>query len=146
MIQISKHSFGQQGFTLIELMIAVAIIAILAAIAWPMWQEYVVRTHRTAARACLMEQAQFMERFYTQNMSYATDRNGSDVDLPAGGCAAEQSRFYTFSLAEVDDTTYVIEAAPQGTQATRDTKCGTLAVDQSGAKTITGEGEVSQCW
>lgn len=146
MIQISQQPRGQKGFTLIELMIAVAIIAILAAIAWPMWQDYVVRSHRTAARACLMEQAQFMERFFTQNMSYATARNGDGVDLPGGGCVADQAQSYTFSLVDVDDSTYVIEATPQGTQAARDTKCGTLGVDQSGAKTITGEGEVSQCW
>ena len=135
-----------QGFTLIELMIAVAVVAILGAIAWPMWQDYIMRSHRTAAKACLLEQSQYMERFYTQNMSYATSRDGDDVALPDGGCAAEQAEYYTFSIADVDDTSYTLEAEPQGTQATRDTACGTLGVDQTGAKTKSGEADVSKCW
>ena len=60
----------QQGVTLVELMIAVGILGILAAVVLPSYQQHVITSSRTAATACLAEYAQFMERNYTTNMSY----------------------------------------------------------------------------
>ena len=61
-----------QGFTLVELMIVVAIVAILAAIAYPSYKEYVRKSRRADAKAVLVEAAQFMERVYTEDFSYAS--------------------------------------------------------------------------
>ena len=72
------------GFTLIEVMIVVAVIGILAAIAYPSYQESVTKTRRSAAQGCLVEMAQFMERFYTTNMRYDQTAAGVAVGEQAG--------------------------------------------------------------
>ncbi len=122
------------GFTLIELMIVVAIIAILASIAYPSYTRYVQKTRRSAAAACVLEGAQYMERYYTTNMSYA------GATLPATECRSDSAAFYTISLAVQTATTYTVQAAPQGAQS--GDSCGTLSVTQTGAKSPTTAG----CW
>lgn len=121
------------GFTLIEVMIAVVIIAILASIAYPSYMKYTVKTRRAAAGACLMERAQFMERYYSTNLGY------TGAAIPATGCVNELAGFYTFSApAGLTGTAYSISAVPQGVQATKDTECATMTINQSGTKTASG--------
>lgn len=127
--------------TLIELMIAVAIVGIIAAIAYPSYQRYVARTHRNAAAACLSQYAQFMERFYTTNLTY------TDAE-PTMGCATENDmdRHYTFEVdVSEDGRGYVASATPLGTQATLDSQCGELTLDQTGARGAAA-GDVNACW
>ncbi|WP_423187360.1 type IV pilin protein [Alishewanella sp. d11] len=134
----------QSGVTLIELMVAVAIVGILAAIAYPSYQEYVLRANRTAATACLMEHAQFMERTYTQNLRY--DPTG--IALPATQCQQELADRYTFALAAVAARTFQLTAEPKGPQ---NDGCGTLSLNQAGQKGASGKGgtsaaAVQACW
>lgn len=135
-----------QGFTLIELMITVAVIGILAAVALPSYQRYIIETRRAAGAGCLLEMAQFMERFYTTNMSYLKS-DGDAPDLPATACVNELSDFYSFSLSAADASSYTLEAEPQGAQAS-DT-CATLTIDQAGTKGAmddTDWANIKQCW
>ena len=142
---MTTHRCGQppRGFTLIELMITVAIVAILASVALPSYQSYIAKSRRQTAQACLLERAQFMERFFTTNMTYAS------AAPPNTACVTELANHYTFSFSGTPNaTTYVVQAVAQGGQATRDATCATLRVNQAGTKSsLNGGGTASTtCW
>lgn len=128
------------GFTLIELMIVVAIVAVLAAIAYPSYTHYVIKTRRTAAKACLSEYANYMERYYTTNLSY-TDATKPGLDCES---TAQTGNNYIYDFVGTPDaSTYTISATPQGPQVA-DTECGMLTLNQAGTRDADGGG--ATCW
>lgn len=134
------------GFTLLELMIAVAIVAILATIAYASYQDQVVKSRRAAGAACLQERAQFMERFYTSNLSYL---DGAGAAPNIAQCDAEISPHYQIQLAAgTTARAFTLQAVPQGGQAARDTKCATLTLNQLGVRGSTGSASATpqDCW
>ena len=134
----------QAGFTLIELMIAVVVIGILAAIALPNYQEYVRKSRRGDAQSFLADlvvrQQQYLlaTRSYATSVTNAANAGGLGVAIPAN-----VSNYYTVTIAtnNAAPPSYVISAAPTGTQATE--PCGTLKITETGTKTVTGSGK---CW
>lgn len=138
MTQAKVHARPRRfGFTLIELMITVAIVGILAAIAYPSYQSHVVKSRRATAKACLMELAQFMERYYTTHMKY------TGASLPATQCRTDLSGFYTFAFDGAPTaSTYTLQATAQGVQLNRDSGCSPLKLAHTGARTPTTGG----CW
>lgn len=135
----------QRGFTLIELIITVAIVALLAKVAYPAYTKYVARANRSAAVSLVMSLASRQEQYNLDARQYASSLS----DLGAAVIPAEVARFYTITLA-ADNTaappTYTITATPTGSQATLDAQCGTLSINQTGAKTVSGAGPVGSCW
>lgn len=145
-MKMLHRNTSQTGFTLIEVLITVLIISILAGFAMMSYQNYVVRSKRVAAVGCLTQASQYMERFYTVNMRYDRSRSGASPSLPIAECQRAIANDYTISLTALSSTAYTLSSQPIGTQATKDSDCGTLRLNSRGQKTITGSGTVAKCF
>ncbi|MCO4812532.1 MAG: prepilin-type N-terminal cleavage/methylation domain-containing protein [Gammaproteobacteria bacterium] len=142
----------QSGVTLIELMIVVAIIAIISAFAYPSYQRYVIKAKRTVAQNNLLQIADRQQQFFMDNKRYTTDL--TDLGFPADPhvvdddgnptVAGDSRAIYSLSLSNVTATTWTITAAPLNGQLTRDTYCGSLSFTHAGTKGKTGASD--NCW
>ncbi|KZC16364.1 pilus assembly protein PilE [Rhodanobacter sp. FW510-R12] len=141
-----KYRCSARGFTLLELMIVVAIVAILAAIAYPSYTNQVVKTRRSAAKACLSQYANYMERYYTTNLRYDQDAAAVANPFTKLDCDTQTAAYYTYNDGTPGQTTYTVKAVPVNAQLAADTQCGTLSLDQTGKRNVTGTGTVDQCW
>lgn len=138
----------QRGFTLIELMVVVAIVGILTAIAYPSYMDSVMKSRRGAAKSCLSEYAHFMERFYTTNLAYNQDVNSNNIAIPTLTCTTEGqlNQFYTFTVTNLTRSTFTATATPIASQLTSDTKCGTLSLTHDGQRKVSVTGNAATCW
>lgn len=133
----------QRGFTLIEMMIVVAIIGILAAIAYPSYDEYVKRGNRTEGQALLSDASARQERYFAQNNAYiTTDADIAKLGLKNGN--KSETNKYTLALSKAaGDGGYTLTAQ----QGFNDAKCGNLTLDALGKKERTGTDKtVTECW
>jgi type IV pilus assembly protein PilE len=132
-----------RGFSLIEVMIACAIVAILAAIAYPSYVSSVQKSRRAEATAALLAVAAQMERYSTEKGTYATATLGAAA--PAIFANHTENSYYNLSLSNLASTTYTVSAVPAAIQATD--PCGTFTYTESGTKNVSGGSwDKSQCW
>lgn len=127
-----------RGFTLIEVMITVAIVGILAAVALPSYNQYIARGKRAEARAAVLQAEAWLERFYTENNAYTDNAARNDNtrfratfnNIPATGTTN-----YTFAPV-FTATTYSVVATPVGSMA--NDGCGTYRKTNIGSLAATG--------
>ena len=143
---------NKKGFTLIELMIVVAIVAILLMVALPSYQQQIRKTRRSLGRAELMEVMARQEQFFLDHRRYAgalTDLGypaspyAIDTDANDGPIAAAD-RIYLIDITTLSRS-FTLFAIPQLSQSP-DRLCGTLSLTSIGLKAATGSGSASECW
>lgn len=128
-----------RGFTLIELMIAVAIVGILAAIAYPSYQQFVISSGRSEAMTALLDAASKQEQFFADNRQYTA----SMADL--GLSNSTESDLYSLS-ATVNAQSFVITATPASGVALEDGECTSFTINEVGVKGSTGSADTDTCW
>ena len=132
---------GSRGFTLIELMVVVVIIAVLAAVAIPMYGKYAFRARRADGQELLQHIAIAQERFYATNNHY-----GSLGDIGFGDPAISEKGYYSVTSAFPGNNNlkFLATAAPLGAQQNDD--CGSLTVNNAGARAASGTTSNGTCW
>lgn len=138
-----KNLKRQQGFTLIELMITVAVIGILAAIAFPSYTEQIARGRRTEAQTVLLSGQQWMERFYSENYRYDQNSAGTAVtdvsQFPARVASTPAAAYYAITVsnsASSPRTSYTITATRKTGAGMAADRCGDMTVDHLGRRSI----------
>jgi type IV pilus assembly protein PilE len=144
MIDDKSYKHHQTGLTLIELLITVAIIAILSSIGYPVYNNYVTKARRAEGKSTIMQVMQAQQRNYTANSTYVTDLTAlgyaTATDLPS------ESDHYLITAGTCSGTAITscvrLTAVPQHS----DDECGSLIYDSTGAKDISGTSTIDKCW
>jgi type IV pilus assembly protein PilE len=146
-----------KGFTLIEVMIVVAILGVITAIAFPSYVDYVRKGKRTDAKVELLRLAQMQESYFVQNLSYAKDLTTGAGGLGLGATVTSEQGEYTITMSALDNgggactgvaadpcATFTLTATPGATQ--NDPKCANFTLSNTGVKTVSGTHTAKQCW
>jgi type IV pilus assembly protein PilE len=153
----SRRRATQGGFTLIELMIAVAIVGILVRLAYPAYTKSVMKSRRADAKTALLDLAAREERYLATANTYT--QTATALGYPAGSTITPASpmnvitgstAYYQMSVAyaAAQPASFVATATPVGVQLTADTQCGSFKLDNTGAQSVTGTSSSTpaDCW
>ena len=136
----------QSGFTLIELMIVVVVVAVLSSLAYPSYQEFVAKAKRTEGKAALLDAAQALERHFTNYNTYPSSLSTAGVRTYSGDSAAKAA--YTIAIAAGASgslaSSFTLTATPANGHV--DAKCGNLSLNQLGVKGESGTLTAAECW
>lgn len=133
-----KHTTRQLGFTLIEVLVAMACVAVLVTVAWPSYQGLLERSQRAQARTALLQAAHWLERAASANGSYP-----ASTDIPASVLLVEGQRYQIQVISSPQS--YTLSALPLGPQSAD--ACGTLTLNHLGVRGVQGASQsAAQCW
>jgi len=128
------------GFTLIELMIVIAILSIIVAVGYPSYQEHVKKSRRAEGMGQLLELADRMERAYSDRGTYPTDISEVYVATTAGG-------LYSLSIVSANNISFIVSATPTSVKNQDDDKCNTFILSSLGEKSVSGGSlATDRCW
>ena len=130
-----------RGFTLLELLIVMALIAILISLAYPRYTSHLVKGRRNQAEADLLYLASQLEAFYTLQNTY----QGSTLEILRVNPYTDDHS-YQLSIQSATETDYTIAASPLDQQAKADAQCGILTLNGQGAKSVSGTSTAEECW
>ena len=141
-----RLGFSHRGFSLTELLIVVAILGIIAALAYPSYQTSVEKSRRADAKAALLELAQFMERTYVENKTYRP--GGVTPALPFTEAPKDSgNKYYDLAFSAIGANSFTLIATPKAGQASD--HCGKLTLAQTGQKGVVDAHAgvtVADCW
>jgi type IV pilus assembly protein PilE len=150
---MNKLTYKNKGFTLIELMIVIAIIGIIAAIAIPAYGDYIKRARRNEAKALIMEMAQWMERKYSSDNCYSAMVSGAcstgAPTLPYTQSPKQGDSMYTITVAmgaASPQTTYILTATPTAGSPMDNDECSLFTLSQDGRRSGQSPTLYSKCW
>lgn len=142
---------NNKGFSLLELLIVVAIIGVIAAFAYPSYTNYVTKSKRTVGQSMLTQVANRQQQFFMDNKTFTADLTdlGYAADpLPVdsdGQPSGSGEIVYNIDVSAASATAFTLTATPQGGHATRDTDCATLSLTHTGVKSASGTAPTN-CW
>jgi len=143
-MEFTKSFASARGFTLIELMIAVAILAIVMGIAIPSYNQWVLESGRADAKGVLMQSAQTLERCFTRYNAY----DDENCALAEDDTVTSENNKYVMTVTTLAADAFTLTAAPQGGQA-NDTECEDFTLNHQGRKGVsagTDPALIDECW
>ena len=138
----------QRGVSLMELLTVIGVIGILAAIAIPSYQEYILRTNRTHAKIALTQTAVALERCYTNSTPFTYNGATCTAAVPLPYTTPDGGHYVVSHVGARQAQSFSLIATAQGPQAARDTKCGNFTLTSTNVRGVSGTASATpnQCW